>query len=205
MKKNTIITLAIIGGILLVLLILLGWFVGAYNGLVTSRENVNTQFSNLDASYQRRADLIPNLVQTVAGIAQQERTVFEQVTTARAQVGKITLSATDLNDPAKVQAYKDAQNALGSSLSRLIAVAENYPQIKSSENFLALQSQLEGTENRINVARRDYNDAARVYNVMVQRFPTNFVASMFNFDVRGYFEAQPGAETVPVVDKGQFA
>lgn len=205
MAKNSVPKGWIIGGIIvLVVLLLFGWIAGTYNTLVAGRENVNTQFSNLDAAYQRRADLIPNLVQTVAGFAQQERTVLINVTNARAQVGQIKLTADDLSDPAKMQAYQSAQAALGSSLSRLIAVAESYPQLKSNENFLALQNQLEGTENRINIARRDYNDAARVYNVQVQRFPTNMIAGMFGFSTRGYFEAQEGAQDAPVVDKTQF-
>lgn len=195
----------IIGGVIaLVALILIMWFVGAYNGLVSSRENVKTEFANLDAAYQRRLDLIPNLVQVVAGFAEQERTVLTDVTEARSRVGTVQLNAQDLENPQAIAAYQAAQQQLGGALSRLIAVAENYPQLRSSENFLALQNELEGTENRINIARRDYNAAARDYNVRVQRFPTAMIAAMFGFDQFEYFEAQEGAAQAPTITKDQF-
>jgi LemA protein len=192
-------------GILVVLaLLLLAWVGGTYNSLVSSREGTNTKWADVQSQYQRRADLVPNLVQTVAGIAQQERTVFTDVTEARSRVGQVQLSESDLSDPAKVKAFQDAQSQLGGALSRLIAVAENYPQLKSSENFLALQSQLEGTENRIAVARQDYNAAVRDYNTRVQRFPTVIIANMFGFRMREYFQATDSAQAAPTVTKDQF-
>jgi LemA protein len=195
----------IIGGaIALVLVVIILWIIGSYNGLVTSREDVRAEFSNLDAAYQRRLDLIPNLVQTVAGFAEQERTVLGDVTEARSRVGSVQVNAADLEDQEKLAAYQAAQQELGGALSRLIAVAENYPQLRSSENFLALQNELEGTENRINIARRDYNTAARGYNVRVQRFPTAMIAGMFGFDQVAYFEADEGAQQAPAVTKDQF-
>jgi LemA protein len=195
----------IIGGIIAaVVLIFILWIAGSYNGLVSGRENVNSKFSDLDASYQRRLDLIPNLVQTVAGFAQQERTVFTEVTEARSRVGTVQITADDLSDPQKMEAYQAAQAQLSGSLSRLIAVAENYPQLRSSENFLGLQNQLEGTENRINVARQDYNKVARDYNVRVQRFPTVIIANMFGFEKVEYFDAQEGAENAPDIDASDF-
>lgn len=200
-NKALVITLGIIGALALIFIL---WIAGSYNGLIGSRENVNTQFSNLDAAYQRRLDLIPNLVETVAAFAQQERTVFTDVTEARSRVGTVQLSADDLNDPAKMQAYEAAQAQLGGALSRLIAVAENYPQLRSSENFLGLQNQLEGTENRINVARQDYNAAARAHNIRVQRFPTVIIANMFGFEKVAYFEAKEGAQDAPAIDQSDF-
>ena len=205
MAKKTNKTLIILGSIALLALILIMWFVGTYNGLVQSRENVNGAWADVETYYQRRADLVPNLVQTVAGFAQQERTVFTEVTEARSRVGTVQLTTEDLEDPAKVKAYQDAQTQLSGALSRLIAVAENYPQLRSSENFLALQDELSGTENRIATARRDYNAAARAYNVRVQRIPSNIVASMFDFDQRTYFESDEGTEKSPTVAKDQFA
>lgn len=192
-------------GILAVLaLLLLSWFVGTYNGLVTSRGNVDRTWANVETQYQRRADLVPNLVETVAGFAAQERTVFEQVTQARSRVGQVQISVDDLNDPEKMAAFQNAQSELSGALSRLLAVAENYPELKSSQNFLALQDQLEGTENRIATARKDYNDAVFSYNVMTQRIPSAIVANMFGFTSRESFTAQEGAETVPSIDRGSF-
>jgi LemA protein len=198
-------TLLIVGGIIVLLaFIILMWIAGTYNGLVASREGVGAGLRNIDVQYQRRADLIPNLVQVVAGYAKQERTVLEAVTEARAGVGKIQLTADDLSDPEKMRAYQEAQAQLSGSLSRLIAVAENYPDLKSNTNFLDLQSQLEGTENRIAVSRKDYNDLVKEYNVRVQRVPTNVVAGMFGFDKAEYFEADEGAATVPKIDMDQL-
>lgn len=193
-----------VGILAFIAFILLMWFVSTYNSLIITRENVDAQWANVETQYQRRADLVPNLVQTVAGFAQQERTVFAQVTEARSRVGTIQLSAEDLDDPERLRAFQEAQDELGSALSRLIAVAESYPELRSSENFLALQDQLEGTENRIAVARRDYNEAVRDYNVRVQRLPTALVANMFGFDTRAFFEAQPGAEQAPQITSDQF-
>jgi LemA protein len=194
-----------LGAIAALVLLLVLWGVSAYNGLITAREQADTKWADVEAQYQRRADLVPNLVQTVAGFAQQERTVFEQVTDARSRVGQAQINTDDLDDPARVEAYLAAQQQLSGALSRLIAVAENYPELRSSQNFLALQDQLEGTENRIAVARMDYNEAVRAYNLRVQRFPGAIIAGMFGFDRRVFFEAAEGTEQAPVVDSGQFA
>ncbi len=190
-----------VGIVAIILLILIMWFVGAYNGLITTREGVNNAWANVETQYQRRADLIPNLVETVGAFAQQEREVLAQVTEARSRVGSVTITEADLSDPAKLEQYQDAQQELGSAISRLLAVAESYPDLRSSENFLTLQSQLEGTENRISVARRDYNEAVRAYNIKTQRIPTVIVANMFGFDQREFFEADEGTDVVPVVDR----
>ncbi len=194
-----------LGVIVAVLLLLAVWAVSSYNGLVGSRAQADAKWADVQAQYQRRADLVPNLVQTVAGFAQQERTVLINVTDARARVGQVQLSTQDLSDPQKVAAFEQAQSQLGGALSRLIAVAESYPDLKSDQNFLALQDQLEGTENRIAVARMDYNDAVREYNLRVQRFPTVIIAGMFGFPTREFFEASDAAQQAPSIDKGQFA
>lgn len=185
-------------------LIIITWFVGTYNGLVMLRGNVDRSWADVETQYQRRSDLIPNLVQTVAGYAKQERTVLEQVTNARSKVGSVQLSSDDLSDPAKLQAFEEAQSELGSAIARLLVVVENYPDLKSNQNFLALQDQLEGTENRIAVARKDYNGAVFSYNVKTQTIPSAIVAGMFNFKARESFKAQEGAAQAPVVEKDQF-
>ncbi|GIV57562.1 MAG: LemA family protein [Bacteroidetes bacterium] len=172
----------------------------SYNSLVEAEERVEEAWANVETNYQRRADLIPNLVNVVKGAADFEQETLEAVTNARARATSITITADDLADPDKVQQYLEAQQALGSALGRLLAVAENYPQLRATEAFRDLQAQLEGTENRINVARRDYNEAVRAYNVKVRRFPTNLIAGLFGFERRTPFEAQPGAEKAPTVN-----
>jgi len=196
--------LLILGVIVLVIIMLISWIVGTYNGLVSSSQNVDGRWADVQTQYQRRADLIPNLVQVVAGYAKQEKTVLEDVTNARARVGQVQISAADLNDPEKLKAFQDAQAQLGGSLSRLLAVAEAYPELKSNENFLSLQDQLEGTENRISVSRRDFNAAVQGYNVQVQRFPAVLVAGVLGFHPKAYFQADAGAQTAPVIDKNQL-
>lgn len=172
--------------------------VSAYNGLVTKQESVNTAWSNVETQYQRRADLIPNLVNTVKGYASHEQQTFTEVTAARARATQMTVDAENLT-PEALAEYNQAQGELGSAIGRLLMIQENYPELKANQNFLELQSQLEGTENRINVARRDFNEVARDYNTTIRRFPRNIVASMFGFDPKPYFEAAEGAETAPVV------
>jgi LemA protein len=149
--------------------------------------------------YQRRVDLIPNLVEVVKGYAAHEREVFEKVAEARASVGKLQVTPEILNNPQLFQKFQEAQNNMGSWLSRLLAVAENYPQLKANENFLQLQSQLEGTENRIAVERMKFNQIVQEYNVKVRTFPTSVLAGMFGFAQKQYFQAEPGAEKVPKV------
>jgi LemA protein len=171
------------------------------NSVPTAEEQVNAAWGNLQADYQRRADLIPNLVNTVKGYAQQERTVLTDVTNARARASSIQLNAGDLDDPAKVQAFNQAQTQLGSSLGRLLATFENYPDLKSNQNFLALQDQLEGTENRINASRRDYNEAVRSYNTRIRTFPDAIGAKIFyGAKPKVPFEAAAAAQEAPRVD-----
>lgn len=192
------------GTITVVILVVVLGFVGcgavnSYNSLVRVDEQVNTSWSNLQAQYQRRADLIPNLVETVKGAADFEQETLQSVTEARAKATSIQISADDLDDPQKVQQFQQAQSALGKSLGRLLAVSEKYPQLQATQSFSDLQAQLEGTENRITVARRDYNEAVRQYNTKVRSFPTVIFASMMGFDQRTPFEAETGAEEAPDV------
>ncbi len=193
------------GTLTLLFVLLLVGFAGCagcntYNSLVDAEERVEQAWANVESQYQRRADLIPNLVNTVKGAADFERGTLEAVTNARARATSINLTADDLSDPEKVQAFMEAQNQLGSALGRLLAVAENYPQLRATEAFRDLQAQLEGTENRINIARRDYNEAVRIYNTKVRRFPASLIAKLFGFERRVPFEAEPGAEKAPTVD-----
>lgn len=173
------------------------------NSVPTADEQVNAAWGNLQADYQRRADLIPNLVATVKGYATQEKTVLTQVTEARAKATSIQLNAGDLSDPAKVQAFQSAQTQLGGSIGRLLASFEAYPDLKSNQNFLALQDQLEGTENRIEVARRDYNEAVRQYNTLIRTFPTAIGAKVFyGAKPKVPFEAAAAAQQAPAVSFG---
>ena len=170
------------------------------NSVPTAEEQVNAKWGDLQADYQRRADLIPNLVNTVKGYAQQEKTVLTEVTEARAKASSIQLNASDLSDPAKVQAFQNAQNQLGGSVGRLLATFEAYPDLKSNQNFLALQDQLEGTENRINASRRDYNESVREYNTLIRTFPSAIGAKVFyGAKPKVPFEAASDAQTAPTV------
>lgn len=192
MKKSTIIILIAVVAIICV------WGAGAYNGLVTAEENVNNQWSNVETQYQRRADLIPNLVNTVKGYATHERETLEGVMEARSKATQITIDPSNLTAE-KLQEYQQAQGAVASALGRLIAVSEQYPDLKANQNFLELQAQLEGTENRINVARKNFNDAAQEFNTSIRRFPKSIVAGIFGFERRAYFEAADGADKAPEV------
>jgi LemA protein len=171
------------------------------NSVPTAEENVNAKWGQVQSEYQRRADLVPNLVATVKGYAQQERTVLTEVTLARANATRIQLNAGDLDDPAKVQAFNQAQTQLGGSLGRLLATFEAYPDLKSNQNFLTLQAQLEGTENSILVARKDYNEAVQAYNTRIRTFPDAIGAKIFyGAKPKVPFEASAGAQTAPKVD-----
>ena len=171
------------------------------NSVPTAEEQVNAAWGNLQSEYQRRADLIPNLVETVKGYAQQEREVLTEVTQARANATRVQINAEDLDDPAKVRAFNDAQGQLGSSLGRLLATFEAYPDLKSNQNFLTLQSQIEGTENSILVGRRDYNEAVRAYNTRIRTFPDAIGAKIFyGAKPKVPFEAAAGSQTAPKVD-----
>ncbi|MBL7848029.1 MAG: LemA family protein [Cyclobacteriaceae bacterium] len=177
-------------------LVLLGF--SSYNGLVGKQENVGLAWGNVESDYQRRADLIPNLVNTVKGYANFEQTTLTQVMEARASATQVKIDANNLT-PENVAAFQQAQGTLGSALGRLLAVAENYPDLKANQNFLDLQAQLEGTENRINVSRQRFNDAVNAYNVSRRRFPTVIFASLLGFGEKGYFKADAGAEKAPEV------
>lgn len=190
-------------GCLVVLVILAvivgGWATGQYNNLVRSREAVNTAWSQVENVYQRRMDLIPNLVATVKGVAEFEKSTYTAVAEARAQAGQMKITADVLEDPAAFEKFQQTQGQLSSALSRLFAVAENYPQLKANQNFLDLQSQLEGTENRIAVERRRFNEVAQGYNTQLKTFPTNLIAGFMGFKERPYFSATPGADKAPEV------
>ena len=184
--------------IIALIAILFLWGMGGYNGLVNSQENVKSQWGNVENQYQRRADLIPNLVETVKGYATHEKSTFEEVIAARAKATQITVDPTNLT-PEKLQEFQAAQGQLSSALGRLIAVAENYPDLKANQNFLELQAQLEGTENRISVERNKFNEMAKEYDVAIRRFPKNIIAGIFNFNNIPYFAAEKGAEKAPSV------
>lgn len=171
-----------------------------YNTIVTLREGVDAQWANVENQYQRRADLVPNLVSTVKGYAKHEAEIFEQVSQARAQLASgMSVDSSITDDPAKLAAYQKAQDTLGASLSRLIAIAEAYPDLKANENFKDLQSQLEGTENRIATERGRYNNAVKEYNAAIQRFPGLLWAKWFHFEPKAYFYTTEEAKTVPTV------
>jgi len=185
----------------LVVMVLALWAVPKYNGLVKSQQSVESQWGNVENVYQRRADLIPNLVETVKGYAKHEQETLEGVIEARANATKVTIDPTNMT-PEDLQKYQAAQGDVTSALSKLIAVAEAYPDLKANQNFLELQSQLEGTENRITVERNKFNEVAKEYNTKRRTFPTNIIASIFNFGEKPYFKAQEGADVAPKVDFG---
>ncbi len=193
MKKGTI-TIIIVA----IVAIIAFWAISGYNSLVSMDENVSNQWANVETQYQRRADLIPNLVNTVKGYAAHEKETLEDVIAARSQATQIKVDPTDLT-PEKLAEYQKAQGQLATALGKLLAITENYPDLKANQNFLELQAQLEGTENRINVARKNFNDSAKAYNTAIRRFPKNILAGMFGFDKRAYFEAAEGAEQAPQV------
>lgn len=194
MKKNKglIITVVVIALVAL-------WGISSYNGLVSMDENVSNQWANVETQYQRRSDLIPNLVNTVKGYAKHESETLESVMAARSQATQVKIDPSNCT-PQQLAAYQKAQGDVTTALGKLLAITENYPDLKANQNFLELQSQLEGTENRINVARKDFNDTAKKYNTSLRRFPRNIVASMFGFEKRNYFEAEAGAEKAPKVE-----
>ena len=188
----------VLGVFALLVLGVFGWVKGTYNGFVRADEGVGQAWADVESAYQRRADLIPNLVETVKGYASHEQAVFQGVVEARAKVGQVTITAESLT-PEAIQRFQQAQQGLSGALSRLFAVAEAYPDLKASQNFLDLQTQLEGTENRINVARTRFNQASREYNTQIRSFPANFLAAAFGFLPKPYFQAEEGAEAAPKV------
>lgn len=194
MKKNKGLIITIVVIVLVAL-----WGILSYNGLVGMDENVNNQWANVETQYQRRSDLIPNLVNTVKGYAKHESQTLEAAMAARSQATQVKIDPSNCT-PQQLAAYQKAQGDVTTALGKLLAITENYPDLKANQNFLELQSQLEGTENRINVARKDFNDSAKKYNTSLRRFPRNIIASMFGFEKRNYFEAEAGAEKAPKVE-----
>jgi len=197
--------LIVLGVLALILVVVVASGVGQYNSLVGADESVQAKWSEVQNQYKRRYDLVPQLVETVQGAADFERSTITEVTEARASVGKLALPSTLPEDPAQLKAYFDAQQSLGQSLGRLLVVAENYPSLKASQNFLSLQDQLEGTENRIAVARRDYIDVIQGYNRTVRSFPANLLAGTFGFERRDQYLPSESAEdlsTAPAVRFG---
>jgi len=197
MKKGCI-GLIVLG---IIALALFGWVKNSYNGLVKDQESVETAWAQVQNVYQRRADLIPNLVATVKGYAKHEQETLEGVIEARANATKVTIDPSKMT-PEDLKKYQEAQGEVTNALSRLIAVSESYPDLKANQNFLELQNQLEGTENRITVERNKFNEVARTYNTKRRTFPTNIIAGIFNFDEKPYFQAQEGADKAPKVDFG---
>lgn len=185
--------------ILGVVVVLVLWLFSGYNGMVDKQEQATTELANVQAQYQRRADMMPQLAKIVKAYAKHEKETFEAVTKARASVGQVKLDASNLT-PEKLKQYSDAQGELASAFSRLMVVAEKYPELKASDNFKSLQVQEEGTENRINEARRKYNDAVQDYNQTVRKMPNALIAGIFNFQVMPKFEAAAGAEKAPDLD-----
>ncbi|MGA7159528.1 MAG: LemA family protein [Bacteroidota bacterium] len=198
-SKGLVIALSVIGGILLVAVLAIMWGVGVYNNLVAMNESVNGAWSQVQNQYQRRFDLIPNLVETVKGYASHEKETLENVVEARAKVGQMVISPEVLKNPQAFQMFEKAQGELTSALSRLMVVTENYPNLKANENFLQLQAQLEGTENRIAVERRHFNEVVQTYNTAIRTIPTSMVAGFGGFGPKAYFQAEAGAEAAPKV------
>ena len=196
MKKPVVITLVVVAAIIAAIAL---WAMTGYNSLVSADETVSTAWSNVENQYQRRADLIPNLVNTVKGYAAHEKETLEAVVSARTRATQVTVDADNLT-PEKLAEYQKAQGEVGAALGRLLAITEEYPDLKANQNFLELQAQLEGTENRISVERRNFNEAAKEYNTSIRKFPKNILAGMFGFEKRPYFESQEGADKAPAVE-----
>src|SRR6202030_947274 len=193
------------GGLLVIVLFLVFviglFFWGSYNRLVGLQQSVDAQWAQVQTVYQRRADLIPNLVNTVSGAANFEKSTLVEVTNARASVGRVQLDPNKApSDAAQLEQFQAAQGQLSNALSRLLVVVERYPELKANQNFLGLQAQLEGTENRISVERSNYNEVVQRFDTAVRRFPTNLIAGMLGFSPRPFFNAQPGAERAPTVN-----
>ena len=195
MKRNTISIVAILGVVLIIII----WLVSAYNGLVQKDEACSQQWSKVESQYQRRLDLIPNLVNTVKGYASHEKETFTEVIQARNQAASAKVDPNNLTQES-LDKYQQTQTQLKSSLDRLMVVVERYPDLKANQNFLELQSQLEGTENRIAVERQRFADVVKVFNSKIRSFPTNIIAGMFSFERKAYFASETGAETAPKVE-----
>ena len=182
----------------IIVVIIIFWGIGGYNGMVSLDEGVQNKWADVETQYQRRADLIPNLVNTVKGYAAHESQTLENVVKARSEASSVKVDPQNIT-PEKLAEYQKAQSGVSSALGRLMVIVEKYPDLKAHQNFLELQSQLEGTENRINTARRDFNEAAKGFNTEIRRFPKNILAGMFGFEKKAYFEAEKGAEKAPEV------
>jgi LemA protein len=198
-NKGLLIGCSIGAAILFLVFIVFSYGVSRYNQLVSLNEEVNKAWSQVENQYQRRYDLIPNLVETVKGVANFEKETYIAIAEARAKVGQIQITPQMLEDPQAFERFQAAQDNLSSALSRLLVAVENYPQLKANENFLQLQAQLEGTENRISVERKRFNEAVQAYNTAIKRFPTNIIAGMFGFREKQYFKAAAEAQTAPKV------
>lgn len=194
MKKTTIILIAIV----VVIFLMISSAIGKYNNMITLEEGVDASWAQVENVYQRRADLIPNLVATVKGVAEFEKETFTAVAEARSKVSNVNLEGIT-NNPQAMQDFQQSQSQLSGALSKLMVVVERYPELKANQNFLDLQTQLEGTENRIAVERNRFNKAAQGYNTIIRRFPGSIYASMFGFDRKAYFEAEAGSENAPEV------
>lgn len=192
--------LGILAIIAVVVIGIIMWGTGVYNNLVGLDEGVTSAWSQVENQYQRRADLIPNLVNTVKGVANFEKETYTAVTEARAKVNQINMSPEMLSDPNAFQQFQSAQDGLSSALSRLLVTVENYPELKANENFLQLQAQLEGTENRISVERKKFNEVVQNYNTTIRRFPANIIANFAGFSQKQYFKSAPGSEQAPKVE-----
>jgi LemA protein len=198
MKKGCLIGIIIVAFLALVVISVVLWGTKVYNGMVTMNEDVTSQWGNVETAYQRRSDLIPNFVNTVKGAANFEQTTLTQVIEARSKATSVSIDPTKMTAE-NMQQFQQAQGQVSSALSRLMVVVEKYPELKATQNFRDLQVELEGTENRISVERRKFNDLARGYNTYVKRFPQNFIAGMFGFQSKPYFDAVEGAEKAPEV------
>lgn len=192
MKKGSVIIIAIVA-------LLAIWSVAAYNGLVSKEETVKKAWSQVENQYQRRSDLIPNLVSTVKGYAAHESSTLQQVVEARAKATQTTINTDELT-PQAIEQYQQAQGQLSEAIGRLLMIQESYPDLKANQNFLELQAQLEGTENRISVERKRYNEEAQAYNTVLRRFPQNIIASITGFTAKPYFESEQGSEKAPKVE-----
>jgi LemA protein len=202
MKRKVLIGCGVVFAIILVILIsIYAYGKNSYNSMVQMEETVKERWSQVENVYQRRMDLIPNLVETVKGYASHEKETFAAVTEARAKAGGMfNISEQVLNDPAMMEKFQQAQSTLGGALQRLMVIQERYPELKANQNFLSLQDQLEGTENRISTERRRFNEAAREYNIYIKQFPRMILANMFGFKEKAFFKATEGADTAPKVE-----
>lgn len=192
MKKSNIIIIAVIAIVAI-------WAISGYNGMVNKEETVSNAWANVEAAYQRRADLIPQLVNTVKGYANHEKSTLDAVVSARTKATQMTVDVGELTEE-NIQKYQEAQGEVGAAIGRLLAITESYPELKANENFSELQAQLEGTENRINEVRKNYNASVKEYNVSVRKFPNNIVAGMFGFERKAEFKAEEGASKAPEVN-----